>query len=422
MKVMVLLSGWLLVLLSGCVTPPGNVRNTDTHVGPDYSGNLTAPQSAQENHTIDAVKASDIPRIDVIIPVFNPGLSEDYDSEEVWPELRRAEANLFAYKLKNSMELTEQFGAVRVMPDHTSTGELYVSGKIVESNGEEIEIDIEATDASGREWLSRSYHHRVPENFFFNPKYENQDPYGPIFKNIANDIAEKLADFDQKELTDLQALAQIRFGASFSAAAFSPYLKTSEASGFAFWKRKGRFALAALPSDADPMMLRIKSLRVRDQLFVDSMQSHYEAFNQRIAKSYSLWQEGSHGENVAIRRAKQEAIKQSILGVLLIAGAAYTANINQSNNPALTTTAVATGLGGVFMLSESIKTAEEASFHRDALEELGQSLNITLEPQIVAFNDRTEKLTGDANEQFHKWREFLKKIFEAETAIEGIKL
>ncbi|MBU0972493.1 MAG: hypothetical protein KKC20_17740, partial [Proteobacteria bacterium] len=54
------------------------------------------------------------PKLDVIIPVFDPGLadpsSKDVD-KDIWLELRRAEANRFAYKLKEQLEKTGRFGA-----------------------------------------------------------------------------------------------------------------------------------------------------------------------------------------------------------------------------------------------------------------------------------------------------------------------
>ena len=76
--------------------------------------------------------------------------------------------------------------------------------------------------------------------------------------------------------------------------------------------------------------------------------------------------------------------------------------------------AVVGGVVGAKLLTDSFRTSEEAKVHRDALEELGQSIDIDLAPRVVAFEKETVKLTGTAAEQFAQWREFLQKIFEQE--------
>ena len=66
------------------------------------------------------------------------------------------------------------------------------------------------------------------------------------------------------------------------------------------------------------------------------------------------------------------------------------------------------------MLSSSFKSREEANLHKDAIEELGESINLDLAPQVVSFEEETVELTGNIQEQFTQWREFLKRIYEQE--------
>ena len=81
---------------------------------------------------------------------------------------------------------------------------------------------------------------------------------------------------------------------------------------------------------------------------------------------------------------------------------------------AATTGAIVGGVVGAKLLTDSFQTSEEAKVHRDALEELGQSIDIDLAPRVIAFQKETVELTGTAKEQFAQWREFLQKIFEQE--------
>ena len=72
------------------------------------------------------------------------------------------------------------------------------------------------------------------------------------------------------------------------------------------------------------------------------------------------------------------------------------------------------GTLGAALLSNSFQTSKEAEVHRDALAELGESIDIDLAARVVAFNEKTIELTGTAKEQFAQWRAFLQRVFEEE--------
>ena len=94
--------------LAGCVTTGS--QNGIIKAGPELS-------SSYEEKTIEAISMG--AKLDVIIPVFDPGLSEtaeNYEEDGIWPELRRAEANWFAYKLKQAIDGSNSLAAVRVTP------------------------------------------------------------------------------------------------------------------------------------------------------------------------------------------------------------------------------------------------------------------------------------------------------------------
>ena len=384
-------------LLSGCAT---NNKNSST-VGPLPSSSFSEPE------TVESVVST--PKLDVIIPVFDPGLPEDpakYDEENIWPELRRAEANRFAYKLKEKLETTGQFGAIRVAPDKTATGDLYVLGRIEESNGEEVEIKIEVIDISGKEWLDEVFHYEVVENFHKDLRNDGKDAYDPLFEEAAAEIVNKLSDHDFKEIEELHYLADIRFGTNFSENTFMRYMTVDG----------GEFTLVGKPSDDDPMLQRVRAIRVRDQLFVDGLQDNYASFSEQMNDSYLMWQEQSLIEMQAEREARRQAIGQALGGVLFI-GLGVLAAIAGGNSNAVgsssagATGAILGGMAGVSLISESFKTSDEAKMHRESLNELGQSVDMELAPQVIAFEKESVVLVGDAREQFMQWRAFLQKIY-----------
>jgi hypothetical protein len=388
-------------LLSGCATK----SRTSSTVGPPPSSSLSEPETTEP---VDITT----PKLDVIIPVFDPGLPEDqadYEKEKIWPELRRAEANRFAHKLKDELEKTSRFGAIRVTPDKTATGDLYVLGRIEESNGQEVAIEIEVIDISGKKWLAESFEHEVSPAFHRNQRNTGMDSYDPLFAETAAAIVAELSKHSLQEQEDLHCLADLRFGANFSESTFMRYMKSDD----------GKFTLVSKPSDEDPMLQRVRAIRVRDQLFVDSLQDNYAGFSQQMNESYLMWQEQSLLEMQAERAASRKSIGQAVGGVLLVGLAVLSAvaggrSKSSGGSAAGAAGAIIGGVAGVSLISGSFKTSEETKVHREALNELGQSIDMSLAPQVIAFEKESVELTGDAREQFMQWRTFLQKIYAEE--------
>ncbi len=381
---------------SGCATTGGTVA-----VGPLASSNY--------GPTTDADADNNALKIDVVVPVFDPNLPEDSDTWEekgIFAELRRAESNRFALKMKAALEDENAFNTVRVAPNSTATGDLYVSGKIITSNGEDVEISITVADISGKHWFTKDFEHRVKEEFHANIRNKGEDAYAPVFEEAAAYIVKQLKKRKAAELAQLKLVSEIRFGNSLSEKTFSKYLKINGA----------RVELAAAPADDDPMLRRIKPIRVRDQLFIDRMQTYYADFDQQLNESYLMWQQQSLFESKAAREAKAKSLAQGIIGGLLAVGGIAAAII--SDDVAADVVATGAAIAGAVVLGQSFQTRAEMKVHREALAELGQSIDIEIAPQVVEYENQTAELTGDAAEQHRQWIAFLKKIYDLEATPE----
>ncbi|MDA1023313.1 MAG: hypothetical protein O2817_08240 [Proteobacteria bacterium] len=406
------------LFLSSCVSPGGEFSD----VGPNLSSLFNQPSEYQGIVVQDGVK------LDVVIPVFDSGIPENPTDDEkttIWPELRRAESTKFALMMKRALESTEAFGAVRVAPNQNSTADLYVLGKINESTGEDIGIDVKIVDISGKTWLNTTFAHRVSEKFHQNLRNEGKDPYEPVFDEAAKEIVERLKDRSGKERTALKSITDLRFAASFSESEFSKYLGKKEGilgNEDFFGFGGSHITLLNMPADEDPKFVKTKAIRVRDQLFIDNMQTHYQKFESKMNESYAVWQKQSLQEAKALREAKMKAAGEAVVGILVIglavAAAAAGARNNSNYNPTPGLIAVAGGAIGGALLANSFRTSKEAEVYRDALSELGQSIDLELAPQVIKFEEETVKLTGDAAEQFAQWRNFLKEIYQAEATPE----
>jgi hypothetical protein len=373
------------------------------------SGSLkTGPQLASAQEQNKEIPYQGV-KLDVIIPVFSPGLSDsaaEYEEEGIWPELRRAEANRFAYKLKTALDESGKFGAVRVAPNSTASGDLFAVGEIIESNGQELEFSLRVVDASGKQWLNETIDHEVGEGFYKNPRNDGKDPYDPAFDKAAQAIIEALLKQKQSELAQLQNINDLRFAASFNEQAFKEYLDTSGQ----------QIKLVSMPSDADPMFERVKSIQVREQLFVDNLQQNYSAFSQQMDDSYLAWQEASATEMQLRKEAKTKSIWKMIGGAVLIGAAVAAATSGSSNDPRFgrDLATVAGGIGGAVLISSGFKSREEAKFHQEALNELGESVNLEMAPQVMTYEEESVELTGDIDEQFRQWRAFLNRMYQLE--------
>ncbi len=368
----------------------------------------TGPQPSSSYNQAEAERYQGV-KLDVVIPVFSPGLSDaeaNYEEEGIWPELRRAEANRFAYQLKQALDDSGMFGAVRVTPNSTASGDLYVLGEIIESNGQEVEFSLNAVDASNKQWLNETIDHEVHEGFYKNPRNEGLDPYQPVFDKAAAVIIEALLKQQQGQLAQLKSIADLRFASSFNEQAFSDYLDTS-----------GRqIELIGLPSDADPMFERVKSIRVREQLFVDNLQQNYGNFSEQMDDSYLAWQEASATELQLRKEARTKSALKILGGVALVAAAVAAAVNGSSSQPSIgrDVAVLAGGVGGAVLISSGFKSREEAKFHQEAINELGESINLEMAPQVMTYEEQSVELTGDIENQFQQWRAFLNRMYRLE--------
>lgn len=346
---------------------------------------------------ITYAKVDHLPKLDVIIPVFDPNIPKK-DKDDVWPEVRRAEANRFAWMMKLALEKSQAFGAVRVTPDDSGFGELYVHGKILKANGEDIHLQVTVNDIRGKKktWIKRKkFKYRVQESFHKSPRNKGTDSYAPIFDTIAQAIVKSLSKKKPKELKDLPAITAMRFANMFGSEYFGQYLKV----------KSKTYRLAGLPDENDQVYAKIRAMRVQEQLFVDDLQPYYEDFSTRMNPHYLAWQE--HAMPIAKERRKQK--NAAIFGTILAVGGVVAAA--SSDDSTMETVGIAAAVGGGLLAYKKFGDAKASS---EVLDEMGATLNIDMGAQVVEFEGIETKLEGDAVEQFVGYRVHLVKIYESE--------
>jgi hypothetical protein len=341
--------------------------------------------------------------LDVGIAIFNPGIEDYEEGEQTYPEVRKAESRFMPFLLAEAMQDSGAWGAVRVVPSPAQINDLMVTGKILHSDGEELELHIRAVDSRGHVWLEEDYEGVASRYSYAATKRNTYDPFQAVYNTIANDLLEQQEKLRLQDRDNIRLVTELLFARSFSQEAFDGYLGTT---------RKGEYLVLRLPAENDPMLERVVAIRERDQMFIDTLQEYYLSFGNEMHEPYQEWRKQSYEEAVALQQLRSESTRQLIAGALaVVAGIAAATTGDSSTTQMAGQVAV---LGGGFLLKSGLEKRNEAQIHVQALEELGMSLEAEITPQVIELEDRTVMLSGNVEDQYEQWRELLADIYQAE--------
>lgn len=361
------------------------------------------------------IKTTSIPRVetpseppveaellDVSIAVFNTGLDQETD-DPVFPEVREAESRFMPQLLMAALQESGAWGAVRVVPSEDQLTDLMITGKILQSDGKELALEISAFDATGRFWMNnRVYQEEASRYAYAKTTRRTHDAFQALYNRIANDLLSSYQKLTSRDRATVRQVAEMRFAERFASAAFSDYVR----------QNGERYTLQKLPAEGDPMLERVRKIRARDHLYVDTLQGYYQQFNTDMLGPYQEWRKLSYEEALALEQVQAEARKDLLLG-----GAAVLAGIYASakGSDAVTRTAGNVAImGGGYMIKSGLDKRNEAAIHVEALQELGASLEAEVTPQIIQLDDQTITLSGNVQDHYAQWRALLDELYETE--------
>lgn len=401
-----------VVLLTGCQT----TTTRTTSVGPNSVGpGVYKPQGSQQT---DYTYHSNV-YMDVAIPVFDPGFPYDeYGNiddremleQEIWPQVRRTEAKRFATATKEALAKTKAFGALSVTPTTSVSADLFVLGRVNYSDTETVNIGVKVMDSRNKVWGEQEFEYRVSPGFYRDAKRANTDPYGPVFKQIADYVFSLLKRKKEPELEDVKLVSKLRYAAAYSPESFNQYLKYKDrVSGGQVYRV---YEATGAPAEEDPMLQRVEAIRAQDQMFVDSLQENYDLFDLETDPAYKKYQR----ETMEVARKIREEKRDRMINQGLAAGAAILAGLlaKNSNSDAGKAGAYAAGAAAIYSLSSAVSNNRELGRQRALLNEMGQTTDLELSPQLLEFEDQEIELTGTAGEQYEQWKAHLRRIYELE--------
>ena len=165
------------MLLTGCVT----------------SETKPIPKIAAKQAT---VHIPDAELLDVGVRVFDPGIPQNIKDDEealakkrIYPDLRKAEARYIPTLLRETLEASAQWGAVRVIPDMAEFVDVIITGKLIDSNGGFLSIDVTVTDAAGRVWIKDKRFESMADlgAYKTNASMKARDPFQNVYSQVANE-------------------------------------------------------------------------------------------------------------------------------------------------------------------------------------------------------------------------------------------
>ncbi len=372
--------------------------------------------SACATHTVKTTSytpvvqdSQDVPEdflLDVGVSLFDPGIDEFLgdDEDTANPEIRVAESRYAPYLLAETLQRSTNWGIVRVMPNSESPMDVQVNGTILRSNGEAMIIRVEVNDSRGRHWYTEEYE-EVISQFSYDPQNrQKNDPFQVIYNKIANDLlAYRQRNIEASEVQEIRTVSELLFAQRFSDDAFGNYLARD---------RNGEYQLTALPANNDPLLGRIRSIRERDFMFIDTVQDYFATYVRQMRLPYDSWREQSYQETITLRELEASARRRFIAGAAAVVGGIAAAS-NGGNWATQAGGATAVG-AGAFLVKSGFDKQAEARIHMQALEELGESLENAVAPQVINLDDRTITLSGSVEEQYEQWRDILADLYAAE--------
>lgn len=354
--------------------------------------------------------------LDVGVVKFDPGIPEENDADKtgIYEEIRETESRFFPYHIKATLEKTGYWGSVRVIPSRTVITDVIISGRIIRSDGEYASLLIKVEDITGEEWFSREYSTQTGLRSYSEGRDRAVDPYQKIFNDFANDLRFFAASLHSSDNQRIQQISELMFFTNMVPSVYEPYLSN----------KNNFIQLVRLPPENDPMVKRLRGIRERDRLVVDSINEHYANYYYGVALPYEGWRKKARENQVSIRDTKRAATVRALIGVAVTAGSMNmdTRDTSRSRRNIKRATQSVGMDRGIRTIIEAWQLRQSTNSYRAQIGELSESFIAEAAPLVIEVEGQSRRLTGTAESQYEGWRKILKEINQLETEIPSLEV
>lgn len=316
-----------------------------------------------------AANARDVSALDISITEFDPGVPADLSLHRdlgVFPRIRKIEAMFLPFVMRDTLARTKEWGAVRVVPELDEAAELLVSGTIIRSDAETLELRIQAVDASGRTWIDKVYAGMAGSR--------------GLYDEIARDLRAARDRLDNKALDDVVEISLLRYGDQLAPSAFGAYLGREP---------DGTFTILRLPARNDPMLVRIERLRSYEYVITDAVDAKYEEMNAEIASVYEFWRK--YRRKVVEYQVEDERRAQD----------------TESSAPR----------GSYEALKKQYDNYKWGRITAQEQDRLAVAFDNEVGPRVEAMEIRVAELQGWVDYKYTEWHRLLEELFEVEMSL-----
>lgn len=320
-----------------------------------------------------------VPLLDVGLVIFETGLPESpVAADGVFPGIRRHETRLLPVRLRQALEASGAWGAVRVQPEAQASAHLQIRGRILHSDGERLVLALRAEDARGRVWLDATYHDISTAGDY--PVAPGRDPFADLYRAVANDLLAAREAQPPAALAQLPQVATLRYATSLLPRAFDDFLARGPA---------GEWQLRRLPAAEDPMLARVETIREREYLFVDTVDEQYRELAEALQPAYDLW-----------RQFTREQARYR---------ADYRARLPERER--------AGPPGSYAAMEQAYNAFRWSRIQEQDLEELARGFVNEVRPTVLSVDGRVYRLSGSLSAQYAEWRDILGRILALELGL-----
>ena len=112
------------------------------------------------------------------------------------------------------------------------------------------------------------------------------------------------------QITQIRRIAEMKFAQEFSPDAFAEHVAET---------RSGETVLVRLPAEDDPMLGRVRKVREREYVFIDTLDEYFAEFHDSMQSPYQDWREATFDEAIARQQLLAQARARTIAGIIGIA-------------------------------------------------------------------------------------------------------
>lgn len=322
--------------------------------------------------------------LNVSISVLDPGIPADATTHrrlQVFPRIREFEALLLPFAMRETLVAANEWGAVRIVPEPDPAAELFLSGKILSSDGATLQLHLLATDASGRVWLNREYTDTAITGDRPVASVPGARAYQGLYDAVAQDLRVVRELLDRKALTDIVEISMLRYAIQLAPGAFQDFLHSSP---------DGTFEIIRLPAQNDPMLGRIQRIRHVEYVMTDAVDEKFQELHAEIGTTYAVWR--SYRQKYAQYQREQAEWQQNV----------------SSKAPRNTYAAME-------RLYDNYKWARLAEQEQ---ERWAKAFDNEVGPAVARIESRVAELDDWVDDRYAEWNRLLAEIFELETSLD----